>query len=183
MKTITVLARRFGLSRTTLLYYDRIGLLRASYRTQAEARLYSDAEEARLARIVTYRRAGVPLAAIRAILEAKPAKVNRALETQLAARQRQIDGLKAQQRLIVAMLKDAVLRGESPARTKDEWVALLKACAFSEDDMRRWHTELERDDPRAHARFLRRIGLPPEAAERVRAAARGEASVPAHAGG
>lgn len=172
MKTITALARQFGLSRTALLYYDRLGLLRPSYRTHADARLYSENEEAQLRRIVTFRQAGVPLASIRALLEAKPARVNRTLETHLAAIQRHIDGLKAQQRFVVALLRDAVLRGEAPVRTKDEWVALLRACQFADADMQAWHVELEQADPRTHTRFLRKLGLSPAEVARIRRATR-----------
>jgi DNA-binding transcriptional MerR regulator len=172
MKTITVLARRFGLSRSTLLYYDRIGLLSPSYRTHADARLYSAEEEIRLERIVRFRRAGIPLQSIQSILEALPAKVNRALEGRLGEIEKQIGQLRTQQRFIVELLKDAVVRGEKPARTKDQWVALLEACAFTPDDMRAWHVKMERDDPAGHARFLKRIGLSDEDSDRIRRRAR-----------
>jgi DNA-binding transcriptional MerR regulator len=44
MKTYSIskLARAFGLSRSTLLYYDRIGLLAASGRTGSGYRCYSE---------------------------------------------------------------------------------------------------------------------------------------------
>ena len=38
--TVGRLARRFGLARSTLLYYDRIGVLRPSARSAAGYRLY-----------------------------------------------------------------------------------------------------------------------------------------------
>ncbi|ACB76294.1 MerR family transcriptional regulator [Opitutus terrae] len=173
MKTITVIARQFGLSRSTLLYYDRIGLLSPSYRTHAEARLYSAADEARLARIVTFREAGIPLETIKTILAAPlPAKVNRALESRLREIQQQIDGCRGQQRFIVELLKEAVLRGEGPARTRDQWVELLHACAFSEADMQAWHADMERKNPAGHARFLRKIGLSAVEIERVQVLSR-----------
>lgn len=173
MKTITALARAVNLSRSTLLYYDRIGLLRARYRSRAAARLYSAEEEQRLARIVTFRRAGLPLRTIKALLSADaPRVVNGTLEKRLREIQQQIDGLRTQQRLVVEMLRQAVLRGEAPTRSKAQWVQLLRACAFNEEDMRAWHVALERENPRAHATFLRRIGLPPGEIERVQAFAR-----------
>jgi DNA-binding transcriptional MerR regulator len=172
MKTITVLAREFGLSRTTLLYYDRIGLLKPSYRTAAEARLYSAEEENVLRQIITYRRAGIPLESIKVMLDAAPARVNVRLERRLREIQDQIGTLRAQQRFVVQMLKDAVLRGEKPVRNKDQWVELLRACEFTNDDLRRWHVEMERDAPEAHSRFLRRIGFSAAEAEAVRERAR-----------
>ncbi len=174
MKTITVLARQFGLSRSTLLYYDRIGLLTPSYRTHAEARLYSAADEARLQRIVGYREAGLGLATIRELVGDAPGKARGALERRLAEVQRQIATLRAQQRLVAAMLADAVVRDRGRAPTKAQWVAMLEACAFSPDDMRAWHAALEREAPALHARFLRKIGLARDEAEQVRARSRGE---------
>lgn len=169
MKTVTLIARQFGLSRSTLLYYDRIGLLSPSYRTHAEARLYSAAEEARLERIMTFRQAGIPLESIKAILAAAiPAKVNQTLAGRLGEIQQQIDGLRLQQQFIVGLLKAAVMRGEGPLRTSDQWVELLRACAFTEDDMHGWHAAMEREDPKAHARFLRRIALSGPEVEHVR---------------
>ncbi|PTX98913.1 MerR family transcriptional regulator [Opitutus sp. ER46] len=168
MKTITVIARRYGLSRTTLLYYDRLGLLSPSYRTAADARMYSAEDEAKLARIVTYRRAGVPLRSIQQMMDGAPTRVNRTLEARLREIQDQISALRGQQRFIVEMLREAVLRGEEPKRTRDQWVELLRACAFTDRDLQVWHMALERDDPQAHARFLRRIGLTAEEAAYVR---------------
>lgn len=168
MKTITIIARQVGLSRSALLYYDRIGLLSPSYRTHAEARLYSAADEARLKRIVTFREAGIPLETIKTILAAPmPAKVNHALEARLREIQQQIEGCRRQQRFIVEMLKEAVLRGEGPVRTRDQWVELLRACAFSEGDMQTWHADMERRDGAGHARFLRKIGLSAAGVKRV----------------
>lgn len=169
MKTVSLIARQFGLSRSTLLYYDRIGLLSPSYRTQAEARLYSAEEEARLARIVMFRQAGIPLETIKSILAtAMPSKVNQTLAARLGEIQQQIDGLRTQQRFIVELLREAVMRGEGPKQTRGQWVALLQACAFTEADMRQWHASMERDNSAAHARFLRRIGLAPAEVEHVR---------------
>lgn len=173
MTTITVLARRFGLSRSTLLYYDRLGLLSPSYRTHGDARLYSAADEAELARIVTFRQAGIALETIKAILDAAvPARVNRVLEHRLREIQQQIDAARGQQRFIVELLKKAVMRGEGPARTRDQWVELLRACAFTEADMQAWHAGMERDDPAAHHRFLLRIGLTATQAEHIRTLSR-----------
>ncbi len=168
MKTITVIARQFGLSRTTLLYYDRLKLLTPSYRTASEARLYSEEEEARLARIVTYRRAGIPLKVILQILEAVPIRVNEQLETRLGEIQNQIESLRAQQRFIVEMLRDSVLRGDGPHYSRDQWVRLLRECAFTDGDLHGWHVALERDNPKGHARFLKRIGISKREAEEIR---------------
>lgn len=67
------MARRYGLSRSTLLYYDRIDVLTPSGRSAAGYRRYSAADGRRLARICRYRRAGLPLATIRDLLAASDA--------------------------------------------------------------------------------------------------------------
>ncbi|MCM2275174.1 MAG: MerR family transcriptional regulator [Candidatus Didemnitutus sp.] len=69
MTTIRQLAAEFGLTRSTLLYYDRIGLLRPDYRTSSGYRLYNAADRARLAAICRYRMAGLPLARIATLLD------------------------------------------------------------------------------------------------------------------
>ena len=45
--TITRLAKQFKLSRSTLLYYDRIGLLRPSGRSPSNYRLYTGSDRQR----------------------------------------------------------------------------------------------------------------------------------------
>jgi MerR family transcriptional regulator, thiopeptide resistance regulator len=99
MPTISTLARRFHLSRSTLLYYDRIGLLRPGGRTAKDYRQYGEAEVARLEQICLYRRAGVPLAEIRRLLEG-PDQIAPILEGRLQELERDIQRLRDQQRLI-----------------------------------------------------------------------------------
>ena len=59
------LARRTGLTVRTLQYYDDIGLLRPSYRTQSGHRLYVGKDIARLQQIVSLRELGLSLEEIR----------------------------------------------------------------------------------------------------------------------
>jgi hypothetical protein len=47
-------------------------------------------------------------------------------------------------------------------------VALLRACSFTDRDLHGWHVALERDNPKGHARFLKRIGLSKEEAAEIR---------------
>ena len=64
MYTIGQLVKEFQLSRSTLLYYDRIGLLRPSARSDANYRLYTAADLARMQQIILYKDAGLSLEAI-----------------------------------------------------------------------------------------------------------------------
>src|SRR5215831_6604218 len=59
------LARRTGLTVRTLQYYDDIGLLRPSYRTQSGHRLYVAGDIAHLQQIVSLRELGLSLDEIR----------------------------------------------------------------------------------------------------------------------
>ena len=61
MLTISALAKAAGLSRSTLLYYDRLGLLKPSGRSRTGYRQYSPSDRERLALICPYRQMGIPL--------------------------------------------------------------------------------------------------------------------------
>lgn len=50
--TVGRLVRRFGLSRSALLYYDTIGLLRPSRRARGDYRRYGPADARRLEQIL-----------------------------------------------------------------------------------------------------------------------------------
>ncbi len=63
------LAKQTGLSIRTLRYYDEIGLLVPSHRTEADYRLYSEADIARLQQILSLRQLGFALKEICDCLE------------------------------------------------------------------------------------------------------------------
>lgn len=66
--TVGQVAETFGVTVRTLHHYDEIGLLTPSTRTRAGYRLYTAADLERLATIVTYRRLGLPLGEVAALL-------------------------------------------------------------------------------------------------------------------
>lgn len=171
MKTIRQLAGQFGLSRTTLLYYDRLGLLRPEYRTAAGHRLYSEADTERLARICELRAAGLPLGEIEAVLDPSPklrAPVGEALNRRLSDLNREIAGLRRQQQVALALLREQAEPGHTRAMTKERWVQLLAACGLDEADRARWHAEFEKLSPEAHQDFLESLGLGHEEIARIR---------------
>ena len=81
--TISQTARACGLSRSTLLYYDRIGLLRPSGRTASGYRYYTDAGRARLERVRHFREAGLTLKQIRNVLSSGGKPGTKLLEKRL----------------------------------------------------------------------------------------------------
>nr|WP_276323107.1 MerR family transcriptional regulator [Streptomyces sp. H23] len=66
------LARETGLSIRALRYYDRLGLLTPSARSEGGHRCYDADDVRRLHRVLALRSFGLPLAQIRAVLDAEP---------------------------------------------------------------------------------------------------------------
>jgi DNA-binding transcriptional MerR regulator len=105
MYLIRQLTREFGLSRSTLLYYDRIGLLVPSGRTEAGYRLYSPAGRARLEAICSFRRTGLSIEEIRAVLAEEEDETVFILNHRLRKLGDEVRSLQLKQRLITGMLK------------------------------------------------------------------------------
>ena len=172
MLTIGRLAKRFGLSRSTLLYYDRIGLLSATGRTSSNYRVYSNDDIERLRRIDMFRRAGVSLNDIRRILDADSEGLRAVLESRLAVINENIASLRDQQRLIATLLQDETVLTMSGGLNKAGWVAILRASGMSDEDMNRWHAQFERLNPEAHREFLLSLGIAKKDIDQIRTKAR-----------
>ena len=114
---ISELARRFGLSRSTLLYYHRIGLLCPSGRTEANYRCYTEQDLARLERICTYRAAGISLEQIADLLGTPPEQ-STILAQRLSEISREMAELNAQRKLVSAMLQRLPQGAEA-----SDWIA------------------------------------------------------------
>ncbi len=179
MFTITRLARQFSLSRSTLLYYDRIGLLRPSGRSRANYRLYTAADRRRLERICDYRRTGMALKDIEAILSSDmEGTATKLLEKQLGALNAQIDLLRRQQQIILQLLGSGRLKAVGSGLNRDKWVALLRAAGMSDDDMMQWHIQFENLFPDDHQAFLHSLGIPKDDIAQIREASRNASSPP-----
>jgi DNA-binding transcriptional MerR regulator len=176
MKTYSIsrLARACGLSRSTLLYYDRLGLLKPTGRTGSGYRYYTDADQRRLERIGHFRQAGLTLKEIRAVLSSGGKPGTRLLETRLRQTAQNIVGLKNQQRLLAGMLRQVAAGKGPPIVDVELWVEMLDAAGMDEDARRRWHTEFERRAPAGHQEFLLSLGIPADEVERIQRWSRGE---------
>lgn len=174
METVGRLARRFGLSRSTLLYYDRIGLLSPSDHSAAGYRLYSQADVSRLEKILLFRDVGLPLEAIGSLLTAEPGSVGEALERRLLAIHGEIAGLRKQQKVILHLLQEGEAGRRARTLDKAAWVELLRATGLDEGDMERWHAEFERMAPEAHQDFLESLGIDAAEIASIRARSRTE---------
>jgi MerR family transcriptional regulator, thiopeptide resistance regulator len=159
MFKITELARKLGLSRSTLLYYDRIGLLTPSGRSEAGYRLYSLNDRDRLATICSFRQAGLTIKDIRRVLLTDVDANSAVLQRRMRELGDEIRTLQTQQHLLGKMLQVQSL-GELPVTVdKQAWIEMLRAAGMDEAAMRRWHTEFERRAPEAHHQFLLALGI------------------------
>ena len=169
--SVTQLARRCGISRTTLLYYESLGLLAPRLRSAAGYRYYGASEAERLEQICTYRQAGLPLEAVGRLLDGKEGKgKGRAatLERRLCELNHEIARLREQQQLLVQLLSQEDALKRTRIMNRERWTALLRAAGLDDDAMARWHAVFEAQAPEAHQDFLESLGIPAAEVEAIR---------------
>lgn len=170
--TLGRLAKTSGLARASLLHYEQLGLLRPATRSAAGYRLYGEAELARLRSIRSYRQAGLSLQVIGELLAApetrRIAQPAGLIEQRLLDLCREVEALRAQQKLLATLLATPEFRSVRRCRDKAAWVALLERAGFSETDMRQWHVGFESSQPEGHAAFLDSLGLPADEVAAIR---------------
>jgi len=162
------LARECGLSRSTLLYYDSIGLLRPRRRSGANYRIYGEEDRRRLASIRRYREIGLTLNEVGQLLDRPGRGADGLLQKRLEQLNGEIGVLREQQRVIVRLLRNRGQLRRARALDKKSWVALLRKTGLDEEDMQRWHVEFERMAPEGHRDFLESLGIEPEEIRRIR---------------
>ena len=165
---ISEIARAGGLSRSTLLFYDRLGLLGSSGRTAAGYRLYSDKDLKRLRRIRQFREAGLSLKEVAAVLATGGTPGTKLLERRMRKTADDIIALKNRQRLLTGMLRKVAAGKRPRCVDKQMWVQMLRAAGMDQRAMHRWHTEFESRSPDGHQEFLLSLGIPPTEAARIR---------------
>ncbi|MDA8019864.1 MAG: MerR family transcriptional regulator [Thermoanaerobaculia bacterium] len=180
METVGRLARRFGLSRSTLLYYDRIGLLCPSGRSASGYRLYDTIDVRRLEKIIAFRGVGLSLESIGPLLsESDPSmstgSVNAVLEKRLVTIDREITGLRRQQEVILRLLQRSGPEHRKGGLDKEGWTEILRAAGMDDEDMWRWHREFERMAPTAHQEFLESLQIESDEIDTIRAQSRSSA--------
>jgi MerR family transcriptional regulator, thiopeptide resistance regulator len=159
--TIGRLARKFGLSRSTLLYYDSAGIFSPSGRSESNYRTYTEQDCARLEQICTFRKAGLSLKDIGKILKAGRGKgVVPILEKRLGELNGEIRTLRNQQNFIVKLLKNNRALSRIRVMDKETWIRLLETAGLDQTARNKWHEEFERLAPDAHQDFLTSLGIP-----------------------
>lgn len=168
MFTIGQVAKRYRLSRSTLIYYDRVGVLTPSGRSEANYRLYTANDLEKMDRVMLFRSAGLSLETIRELLDRDGGEFDTSLEQRLSAINREIQGLRNQQQVILKILKNKEHAPNARVLTKETWVSILEASGLDEAGMRNWHIEFEKTSPEAHQDFLESIGIDKEEIKLIR---------------
>ena len=168
MLTISKLGKRFGLSRATILYYEREGLLEPASRAANGYRSYGDKEIERLQQIVGFRSYGVPVRDIRELLARDNDQAHeQILRKRFAGMETEIQDLRRQQQALLAILEQGQ-DSPQPAMSKERWSGIMAAAGMSENDMRNWHREFEAREPQAHQDFLESLNLDTVEVEGIR---------------
>ena len=150
------LGKMFNLSRTTLLYYDSIGLLKPTARSESGYRIYDEDDVEKLRQIVMYREVGLPLDEIPSLLSADNFNISAMLLKRLNDLNREIESIKSQQDIIIRLLKNSrmfLIKNFN----KNDWIRLVKAAGIDEHKLHEWHVQFERQSPEQHERFLRML--------------------------
>jgi DNA-binding transcriptional MerR regulator/predicted O-methyltransferase YrrM len=138
MVNISELAKSVGLSRSTLLYYEKIGLLRAQ-RQHNGYRLYGDADRQRLILLQQLQAGGLSLKECQACLDGK---IDRDL------------------------LRKRFEALRSELENKNRSLSLL-AALLGEGSLKEWHEYIEQQAPDLHRQWLITQGFSSDEASRV----------------
>lgn len=109
MMTVKEISDMTGISVRTLHYYDEIGLLRPTDKSEAGYRLYDERALERLQQILFFREFDVPLKDIKAVMENPVLDRNRILQMQ---RKMLMTKMKRMKHLVASI--DDILKGDNP---------------------------------------------------------------------
>jgi MerR family transcriptional regulator, thiopeptide resistance regulator len=168
MLTVSKFARICGLSRSAVLYYESIGLLRRPPRSRGNYRSYGEGDVARLRQIWAYRNAGLSLADIRELLDQKDTDATSVLKRRMLEIDVEVARLRAHQREILRLLNARTTLRRDKMITKDKWVSIMRSAGFGESEMQRWHAEFEKSAPAEHQEFLEFLHIPAEEIRQIR---------------
>lgn len=189
--TISQVSKTCGISRTALLYYHRLGLVRAAGRSQGNYRLYTQNEIDRVKQICLYRTMGIPLKEIARLLDQTPGagKTESILRRRLQTLAQQDAELQRQEHDILKLLNQIAVKTHVPkarARAadrakflvpflenqmvnKNRWVEIMDAAGFGDAEKKRWHATFEKLEPQGHQEFLESLGMSKDEIQKCRA--------------
>lgn len=167
MYSIGYLAKVCGISRSTILYYDEIGLLKPNGRSEAGYRFYDEASLERLRQILVYRDVGIPLMEIAGLFDADRRSISASLLQRLKSLTDEISKLKEQQMIIIRLLEQCKLY-EFKQKPELDWLSLVRAAGIEQSQIIQWHEHFERHSPEQHYEFLTMVGFSEEEIQGMR---------------
>jgi DNA-binding transcriptional MerR regulator/uncharacterized glyoxalase superfamily protein PhnB len=153
MRKIGDIAAATGMTVRTLRYYEEIGLLEPSSRTDAGHRLYGPAAVERLYRIAQLRSLGLPLDGVRAGLDDEGAELRALMTDHLAA----VDARMEAERRLRGRLLRLVGTLESNEDTTGDLLNVLEDMTMLETTLNRRIAILVYDDIEAAFEYLIRV--------------------------
>tara|TARA_B100001059_G_scaffold206221_1_gene216863 strand:+ start:436 stop:960 length:525 start_codon:yes stop_codon:yes gene_type:complete len=155
--------------RTTVLYYERKGLITPAARASNGYRQYGERELDRFRSILAYRSYGIPVSEIESLLQqSQDEDRDVVLRQQFAALDLEIQKLRQQQQSIMALLKDPELLNQG-LLTKERWTEILKESGMDEQGMINWHKRFEQMEPLGHLKFLQSLNIDEDEIAQIRA--------------
>lgn len=159
MYKIGDLVKKFNLSRSAILYYDKVGVLKPAERKMNNYRMYGQEEVEKLERIIMYRQSGISLSNIQKLLDAENNGKSGILVERLNKIQMEIKNLNNQAKLVMDVLKEDVITGKSIYSSSKTWTEMLIKLGYNEKDWLNWHREFESDNPADHYKFLKCLNM------------------------
>jgi DNA-binding transcriptional MerR regulator len=174
MYTVGKIAKKFKLSRSTLLYYDSIGIFSPSLRGGSNYRLYSEEDCKKLERICKYREAGISIKKIKYIISGDKDEINIYLEQRFNEINNEIALLRQQQNYIMSLLKNKELFKSIGIVDMSSLRSLMDMAEISEETKWRFHHEFEKQYSERHQAFLELLGLDRNTIEEIKNWAKNE---------
>ena len=172
MLSIKQFCEQLEISRTTVLYYERKGLVSPASRTLSGYRQYGERELKKFRAILAYRSYGIPVAEIESLmLESKNKDRDAVLRQQFSALDLEIQKLRRQQHSIMTLLKEPGLLNQGQL-TKQRWIEILRESGMNDQDMLNWHNRFEQMEPLGHLKFLQSLNISDVEIERIRVRSR-----------
>lgn len=168
MLSVSQFARKCGLGRTTVLYYEACGLLKPALRSAANYRYYGENEVRLLEQVRLYRSIGLSVRDIGRMLGGSKTETVALLQRRLQELDAEIQERRSHQQLIVRLLRNKRMLRTTKNMTKEQWTAIMRSAGFTDDDMHRWHHEFERSAPEEHQAFLQYLHIPEDEVRLVR---------------
>jgi len=166
--TIGKLAKKYGISRSAILYYDSEGLLRPDQRLPNGYRLYSEKSAEKLKTIIQHRSAGIALSEIKKIVsDAHNDEIQSLLLKRLDEINNEISSLINQQEVIIKLSNIKISDYTSENRNKSI-SEILKKAVIKFDNFMEWHRNFEKNSPELHSLFMKKIGLNQNEIKRIR---------------